>query len=73
MRGAVATLLGLLAKQPLHGPRVLLLLHKLLPPGLVGAIQVLPPRDSSTVQGTARFVRRTCPVVLPAGKLPSLA
>lgn len=40
MRAAVATLLGQLIAQPLHGPRVTLLLSRLLPPGLVGAIQV---------------------------------
>ena len=41
MRAAVATLLGQLMKQPLHGPRITLLLSRLLPPGLVAAIQVL--------------------------------
>ena len=39
---AVATLLGRLCAQPLHGPRVVLLLSRLLPPGLVAAIQVYP-------------------------------
>ena len=43
VRAAVATLLGQLAKQPLHGPRVALLLGRLLPPGLVAAIQVCVP------------------------------
>jgi DnaJ family protein C protein 13 len=42
VRAAVATLLGQLAKQPLHGPRVALLLGRLLPPGLVAAIQARP-------------------------------
>ena len=37
--GAVAVM-GRLVAHPLHGPRVLLLLGKLLPPGLVAAIQV---------------------------------
>jgi len=32
-------LLGRLAAQPLHGPRVMLLLNKLLPPGLAAAIR----------------------------------
>ena len=41
MRAAVATLLGQLMAQPLHGPRVSLLLSRLLPPGLVSAIQVI--------------------------------
>ena len=40
MRAAVATLLSQLAKQPLHGPRFVLLLNRLLPPGLVTAIEV---------------------------------
>ncbi len=40
MRAAVATLLSQLTKQPLHGPRILLLLNRLLPPGLVTAIEV---------------------------------
>ena len=42
VRTAVATLLGRLCAQPLHGPRVVLLLSRLLPPGLVAAIQVYP-------------------------------
>ncbi len=40
VRAAVATLLGQLMGQPLHGPRITLLLSRLLPPGLVAAIQV---------------------------------
>ena len=40
MRAAVATLLSQLTKQPLHGPRIVLLLNRLLPPGLVTAIEV---------------------------------
>ncbi len=40
VRAAVATLLSQLTKQPLHGPRIVLLLHRLLPPGLVAAIEV---------------------------------
>ena len=37
----MATLLSQLTKQPLHGPRIVLLLHRLLPPGLVAAIEVI--------------------------------
>ena len=37
----MATLLSQLTKQPLHGPRIMLLLHRLLPPGLVAAIEVI--------------------------------
>lgn len=40
VRAAVATLLSQLTKQPLHGPRIVLLLNRLLPPGLVTAIEV---------------------------------
>ena len=40
MRAATASLLGRLAAQPLHGPRVALLLGRLLPPGLVAALLV---------------------------------
>ena len=36
---AAASLLGRLQVQPLHGPRVTLTLRRLLPPGLVAAIQ----------------------------------
>ena len=36
----MATLLSQLTKQPLHGPRIMHLLHRLLPPGLVAAIEV---------------------------------
>ncbi|KAK9822709.1 hypothetical protein WJX81_005943 [Elliptochloris bilobata] len=38
VRAAIASLLGRLAAQPLHGPRVALLLGRLLPPGLVAAL-----------------------------------
>ena len=44
VRAAVATLLSQLSKQPLHGPRTVLLLNRLLPPGLVAAIEVPLPR-----------------------------
>lgn len=43
MRAAIASLLGRLAAQPLHGPRVALLLGRLLPPGLVAALLVRQP------------------------------
>ncbi len=46
MRAAVATLLGQLMAQPLHGPRITLLLSRLLPPGLVAAIQVTTPANN---------------------------
>ena len=36
---AAATLLGRLQVQALHGPRVTLTLQRLLPPGLIAAIQ----------------------------------
>lgn len=39
---AAASLLGRLQVQPLHGPRVTLALQRLLPPGLVAAIQASP-------------------------------
>ena len=39
----MATLLSQLTKQPLHGPRIVLLLNRLLPPGLVAAIEVPCP------------------------------
>ena len=52
MRAAVATLLGQLMAQPLHGPRVSLLLSRLLPPGLVAAIQVI---SSHKLQLTSLF------------------
>jgi DnaJ family protein C protein 13 len=35
--------LSALLSQPTHGPRVSLLLHKLLPPGLVASIAEGPP------------------------------
>ena len=41
----MATLLSQLTKQPLHGPRIVLLLHRLLPPGLVAAIEVITAAD----------------------------
>ena len=47
VRAAVATLLSQLSKQPLHGPRTVLLLNRLLPPGLVAAIEVPAPRLSA--------------------------
>ena len=41
VQAVVATILSRLCGNPLHGPRVILLLGRLLPPGLVTAIQVL--------------------------------
>jgi len=49
VRAAVATLLSQLMAQPLHGPRVTLLLSRLLPPGLVAAIQVSSDRSKQGV------------------------
>lgn len=43
MQLAAASLLGRLQVQPLHGPRVTLTLQRLLPQGLVAAIQASPP------------------------------
>ena len=40
---AAASLLGRLQVQALHGPRVTLTLQRLLPPGLVAAIQASQP------------------------------
>ncbi len=45
-REAVAAVIRKLAAHPLHGPRVVLWLNKLLPPGLVAAIQDGPPRTA---------------------------
>lgn len=42
-KAAAADVLGALMSQPSHGPRVALLLGKLLPPGLVAAIGEGPP------------------------------
>ncbi len=42
MQLAAASLLGRLQVQALHGPRVTLTLQRLLPPGLVAAIQASP-------------------------------
>ena len=39
LRAATAALLGRLTEQPLHGPRVVVLLHSLLPPSLVSLLQ----------------------------------
>lgn len=39
LQAATASLLGRFAAQPLHGPRVMLLLNKLLPPGLAAAVR----------------------------------
>ena len=50
VRAATAALLGRLMAQPLHGPRVVLVLQSLLPPSMVSILQVLagasgPPRS----------------------------
>ena len=73
VHAAVATLLAQLMKQPLHGPRVALLLARLLPPGLVAAIQVHP---SLSLVSCFSAVQRDCmllsaclplvPLVMPA-------
>jgi hypothetical protein len=42
-KAAAADVLSALLAQPTHGPRVSLLLHKLLPPGLVASIAEGPP------------------------------
>ena len=47
MQLAAASLLGRLQVQALHGPRVTLTLRRLLPPGLVAAIQVHSKRLNS--------------------------
>lgn len=44
VQAVVATNLSRLAANPLHGPRVLLLMKRLLPPGMITAIQVLVAR-----------------------------
>jgi hypothetical protein len=49
VRAATASLLGRLAGQPLHGPRVALLLGRLLPPGLVAALLVRARRQPCTL------------------------
>ena len=46
MRAATAALLGRLMAQPLHGPRVVLVLQSLLPPSMVTILQVLSLRVS---------------------------
>jgi DnaJ family protein C protein 13 len=45
-REGAAAVLARLAAHPLHGPRVVLWLSKLLPPGLVASIQDGPPRTA---------------------------
>jgi DnaJ family protein C protein 13 len=42
-KAAAADVLGALMAQPSHGPRVSLLMGKLLPPGLVASIAEGPP------------------------------
>jgi hypothetical protein len=42
-KAAAADVLSALLAQPTHGPRVSLLLHKLLPPGLVATVAEGPP------------------------------
>ena len=53
----MATLLSQLTKQPLHGPRIVLLLHRLLPPGLVAAIEVIAAADRHPELG---YKHRSC-------------
>ena len=50
---AAASLLGRLLVQPLHGPRVTLTLQRLLPPGLVAAIQASSPLMTTCLQDIA--------------------
>ena len=55
MRSATASLLGRLMAQPLHGPRVALLVGRVLPPGLVAALADGPGDAALTVSsGLAR-------------------
>ncbi len=49
MRSATASLLGRLMAQPLHGPRVALLVGRALPPGLVAALADGPGDAALTV------------------------
>ena len=47
MQAVVATVLSRMCAEPLHGPRVVLLIKRLLPPGHVTAIQVAPALKTS--------------------------
>jgi len=49
VRSATASLLGRLMAQPLHGPRVALLVGRALPPGLVAALADGPGDAALTV------------------------
>ena len=50
MRSATASLLGRLMAQPLHGPRVALLVGRALPPGLVAGLADGPGDAALTVR-----------------------
>ena len=53
LQSAAASLLGRLQGQALHGPRVTLTLGRLLPPGLVAAIQEGPGEAAMAAVGEA--------------------
>lgn len=55
-KAAAADVLSALLAQPTHGPRVSLLLHKLLPPGLVATIAEGPPDAVMRALGQVRRV-----------------
>ena len=59
VRAAVSTLLSQLTKQPLHGPRIVLLLNRLLPPGLIAAIEVCSPLWTSYLWSDKLRITRT--------------
>jgi DnaJ family protein C protein 13 len=63
-KAAAADVLSALLAQPTHGPRVSLLLHKLLPPGLVASIAEGPPeavmRTLSQVRGRGQVEPYCC-------------
>jgi len=53
--GAAADVLGMLMKQPTHGPRARQLLSKLLPPGLVAALAEGPAEAVMHALGQVSF------------------
>ena len=56
VRAATAALLGRLMGQPLHGPRVALVLQKLFPPSLVSILQVQAPPQPSGALSSQRQI-----------------
>lgn len=54
-KAAAADVLGTLMAQPSHGPRVSLLMGKLLPPGLVASIAEGPPAAVLRALGQVRM------------------